>query len=272
LSATTPALDRAQPRARPHVTKLLVFVVENHSLQQMRRGMPWLNQLAKRYGYATQYRAVAHPSLPNYLAIAGGDTFGVTDDAAPSAHPIGEPSVFGRALRAGRTARTYADGMTSRCQQVDGGRYAVRHNPWTYFRSERALCRRQDAPLLRLRGDVDAGNLPRIGMVVPDVCHDAHDCSLSRADGWLRRRVGMVLGGADFSSGHLVVVVTADEDDRRHGNRVLTVVAHPRLHHDVVRRDLTHYALSRSYAEVAGIRPLGHARDAHSLLGAFGLR
>jgi len=70
-SATT-VVEGAQATARPHVTKLLVFVVENHSLQQMRRGMPWLDHLARRYGYATQYRAITHPSLPNYLAIAGG--------------------------------------------------------------------------------------------------------------------------------------------------------------------------------------------------------
>jgi phosphatidylinositol-3-phosphatase len=269
---TSPAPEEALPRARPHVTKLLAFVVENHSLLQMRRGMPWLNHLARRYGYTTRYRALAHPSLPNYLGITGGDTFGVTDDAPPSAHPIRRASVFGRALRAGRTAATYAEGMTSRCQQVDRGRYVVRHNPWTYFRAEHRLCRRHDVRLRRLRGDVEAGDLPRVGLVVPDVCNDAHDCSLARADAWLRRQIGMVLGGPDFSSGHLAVVVTADEDDRRHGNRVLTVVVHPRLHHDVVRRGLTHYALSRSYAEAAGIRPLGHAATARSLLAAFGLR
>ena len=264
--STEAASDR-----RPHVTKLMVFVVENHSIQQMRHEMPWLNRLATRYGYATKYRALTHPSLPNYLAIAGGDMFGVTDDAPPSAHPIQEPSVFGRAVQAGRTATTYAEGMRSRCQLTNGGRYAVRHNPWTYFRSERRLCRRHDVPLRRLGGDVDAGSLPRVGMVVPDVCNDAHDCSLSRADGWMRRQVGMVLHGPDFSSGHLAVVVTADEDDGDHGNRVLTVVAHPRLHHAVVRRSLTHYSLSRAYAEVAGVRPLEHAANARSLLGAFGL-
>jgi hypothetical protein len=264
--------DETHPRARPRVTKLMVFMVENHSIQQMRRQMPWLNHLATRYGYATRYHALTHPSLPNYLAIAGGDMFGVTDDAPPSAHPIRKPSVFGRAVRAGRTATTYAEGMTSRCQQVDGGRYAVRHNPWTYFRSEHRLCRRHDVPLRKLRGDVDAGTLPRIGMVVPDVCNDAHDCSLARSDRWMERKVGMVLDGPDFSSGHLAVVVTADEDDGDHGNRVLTVVANPRLHHDVVRRHLTHYSLSRAYAEAAGVRPLAHAAHSRSLLQAFGLR
>ncbi|HEU5035436.1 MAG TPA: alkaline phosphatase family protein [Nocardioides sp.] len=274
LAGPAPATASAgrAPATRPHVTQMLVFLVENHSRRQMRRDMPWLDRLGRRYGYATRYHGITHPSLPNYLAIAGGDTFGVTDDAPPSAHPITRPSVFGRTLRAGRTATTYAEGMTSRCQQVDGGRYAVRHNPWTYFRHERRLCRRHDVPLRRLARDVDAGTLPRVGLVVPDLCHDAHDCSLAQADRWLRRRVGAVLAGPDFASGHLAVVVTADEDDGSAGNRVLTVVAHPDLRHVVVRRTLTHYALSRSYAEAAGIPPLGHARGSRSLLAAFGLR
>ncbi|MGY2701984.1 alkaline phosphatase family protein [Nocardioides sp. HB32] len=269
-----PTTARAAGRDAPaatSVTKLLVFVVENHSLHQMRAGMPWLSDLADQYGYATRYGAITHPSLPNYLAIAGGDTFGIADDSRPADHPIRRPSVFGRAVRAGSTATTYAEGMTSRCQQADGGEYAVRHNPWAYFRSERRLCRQHDVPLRALQGDIDAGTLPQVGLVVPDVCNDAHDCTLATADVWLQRHVGRVLDGPDFTSGRLAVVVTADEDDRHHGNRVLTVVAHPSLDGVIVGRALTHYALSRSYAEVAGVDPVGHAADARSLLRVFGL-
>ena len=42
--------------------------------------MPWTYQLGSAYGYATDFHAMTHPSLPNYLAIAGGSTFGVQDD------------------------------------------------------------------------------------------------------------------------------------------------------------------------------------------------
>jgi len=264
------AATRTEAPAEP-VTKVLAFVVENHSLRQMRQGMPWLNNLAKKYGYATRYHAIRHPSLPNYLAIAGGKTFGVTDDLDPSDHPISSASVFGRAIRSGGTATTYAEGMASRCQLTSSGRYAVRHNPWAYFTRERKLCRHHDVQLSQLQADVDAGTLPNVGMVVPDLCNDAHDCGLSTADRWLRRKVGMVLGGPDFASGGLAVVVTADEDDRQSGNRVLTVVAHPSLDHRVVRKGLTHYSLSRAYAEAGGFKPLGKAAGARSLLTAFGL-
>lgn len=258
-------------RAATPVTKLLVFVVENHSAQQMREGMPFTARLARRYGYATRYRAVTHPSLPNYLAIAGGSTFGVDDDAAPSAHRLSGASVFGRAVRAGSTARLYAEAMGSRCQLESSGTYAVKHNPWAYFVRERRLCRADDVPLRRFARDVDAGTLPAVGMVIPDLCNDAHDCSLDRADSWLRNRVRRVMSGPDWASGGLAIVITADEDDGAHGNKVLTVVAHPDLSHVVVRARLTHYSLSRSYAEVAGVRPLRHAADARPLLQRFGL-
>lgn len=272
-STTSPTPTRSTAAAGgPEVTKLLVFVVENHSMDQMQQEMPWLDGVAQTYGYTTDYRALTHPSLPNYLAMAGGDMFGVTDDHPPSAHPIDAPSVFGQALDAGRSATVYAESMTEPCQRDDDGLYAVRHNPWTYFTAEQRLCLEHDLPLPALAQDVASGRLPNVGLVVPNTCSDAHDCPLSRADDWMRQYVGPVLAGPDFASGHLAVVVTADEDDKEHDNRILTVVAHPSLDHAVVDTELTHYSLSRAYAEAAGIDPLANAADAPSLLSAFGLR
>jgi acid phosphatase len=238
----------------------------------MRTGLPWVARLGDRYGHTTRYRGIRHPSLPNYLAIAGGSTFGVADDDPPSAHRLSSPSVFGRALAAGRSAAVYADGMGSRCQTDSAGRYAVRHNPWTYFPGERAACQRHDLPLRRLAGAIRHGHLPAVGMVIPDLCHDAHDCALSVANDWLRHQIRAVMAGPDWAAGRLAVVVTADEDDNDHGNSVLTVVAHPTLHHAVAARSMTHYALSRSLSEVAGTAPLRHARRAPSLLRELGLR
>ena len=262
----------AHARGTDTVSKVLVFVVENHSLRQMRNRMPFTFGLAQTYGYADHYDAIRHPSLPNYLAMTGGSTYGVTDDAGPSANGTHEPSVFGQALAHGRTAKTYAESMPRHCATANDGRYAVRHNPWVYHLDERAQCRRHDVALGPLAGDVDAGALPNVGMVVPNTCHDAHDCSLRVADRWLRRKVNMVLAGSDFTSGRLAVVVTADEDDRNSGNRVLTVVAHRSLSGQVVSVPLTHYSLSKALSNVAGARPLGQARDARGLLGAFGLQ
>jgi phosphatidylinositol-3-phosphatase len=270
--ATTPVSVSAPRVTSRAVTKLLVFVVENHSMRQMRSGMPYTAGLARRYGYAVDYRAIGHPSLPNYLAIASGSTHGVRDDSSPARHRLRGRTVFGQALARGRSAKVYAEGMRSHCALANGGnRYAVRHNPWTYFVQERRACRRHDVPMSEFGGDVDRGRLPNAGMVVPNLCHDAHDCSLSAADAWLRARLTRVWQGPDWRSGHLAVVVTADEDDHSQGNKVLTVVVHPSQHSRVVRRRLTHYSLTRLYDDVLGVRHLGRGVTARSMTRAFHL-
>src|SRR3954452_11166774 len=83
--------------ARPVVTKLLVFVEENHSLAQMKSGMPYTFGLAKTYGYATNYRALRHPSPPNYIASADGGMYGISYDHGPVSHRLTGRSVFGQA-------------------------------------------------------------------------------------------------------------------------------------------------------------------------------
>lgn len=117
ISATSPATGRTGPATAP-TSKILTIVVENHSLAQMRSDMPYLNGLAEKYGYATDYRAVAHPSLPNYLAIAFGSTNGVKDDRLPPHHHVSGDSVFSLAsTHTTAGARIYAESMKFNCQR-----------------------------------------------------------------------------------------------------------------------------------------------------------
>jgi phosphatidylinositol-3-phosphatase len=278
-AASAPAATSHAPELRanagsgPEVGKMLVFVVENHAMSTMLDHMPFVRELATTYGYADYYDAVTHPSLPNYLAVLGGQTFGVTDDEPPAVHAASGPSVFGAAIAAGRTAKLYAEGMPGPCTLTSGpGDYAVKHNPWAYFADERELCQTFDVPLPDFAKDAAGGSLPTVGMVVPDMCNDAHNCSLATADTWLGTQLEQVLAGPDWASGRLAIVITADEDDRHHDNRVLTVVAHPALQGKVVTTNLTHFSLSRALAEVAGVPALSQAADATSLLTAFALR
>lgn len=271
--STTVASVPAHPiDASTSVDKVLVFVVENHSLDQMRSEMPYTFSLAERYGYTTSYSALTHPSLGNYIAIAGGSTWGIDDDRNPAAHPIHGPSVFSQALSAGRTAAVYAEGMPARCALENGGsRYVVRHNPWTYFVDDRLACEQFDVPTDRLPSTIAGGALPNVGMVIPNLCHDAHSCSLGTADTWLRANVGRVLDGPDWRAGRLAVVITADEDDHSQDNLVLTTVLHPSLRHVIVDQPLSHLSLSRFLSEAAHQPPMREAAAAPSLGDAFHL-
>jgi hypothetical protein len=271
-SPTTAPASRHPGEASAAVDKVLVFVVENHSLDQMRNQMPYTFSLAEQYGYTTAYHALTHPSLGNYIAIASGSTWGIEDDRNPVAHPLQGPSVFSQALSSGGTAALYAEGMPSPCALENGGdRYVVRHNPWTYFPDDRAACQQFDVSAEGLPAAIQSGGLPNIGMVIPDLCNDAHSCPLQTADTWLRTTLEPVLAGPDWRSGRLAVVITADEDDHHQDNLVLTTVLHPSLQHVVVDQPLSHLSLSRFLSEVVHQPPMRDAAGAPSLGDAFHL-
>ena len=276
VAASEPTPTSSSDGSAQPVTKVLTIVEENHSLDEMRTGMPYLYGLATQYGYADHYTAIRHPSLPNYLAIAGGDTFGVEDDADPPAHVLAGPTIFSQAQANGRSAGIFAESMSTPCAPTTDKttRYAVRHNPWAYFADERTACAASEQGSGFVQAAQDDA-LPNVGMLIPNTCHDAHDgdqgCTLSGADDWLRSRLGAVLASTDFTSGRLAVVITADEDDHSAGNTVLTVVLQAGLHGTVVSAPLTHYSLSGFCSQVAGASPLRQAASAPDLAEAFGL-
>jgi hypothetical protein len=273
-TSATPSATRTALRAPSPSTaysKVMVVVLENHSESDALSGMPYLRSQAERYGVAANSYAVTHPSLPNYLAIAGGSTFGVRDDKPPAAHPLDGESVFGQVLAAGGTAKTYAEAMPSTCDTSASGRYAVKHNPWAYFAdtAERAACKKYDVPSGtpesgELHDDVAAG-LPTFSMLIPDLCNDAHDCSLSTADGWLRSWLTAITDGQDFQTGKLLVVVTFDEDDHDAGNHILTVFLHPTLRSVTIEPRFDQYAVSGLVSRLVDAAPLRQAASATNL-------
>jgi acid phosphatase len=256
----------------------MIIIEENHSRSEAMAQMPHLAAWASQYGQATNYTAVTHPSLPNYLAIGGGDTFGVSDDNPPSSHPISSATVFGQTIAAGRTAKTYAETMPSNCDLTNSGNYAVKHNEWAYFNSaaERSACNADDVPMGttssgNLVNDINGGRLPVTGQMTPNLCNDAHDCALSTADNWLNGWVPKLMAGPDYTAGNLTIVITFDEDDRSAANNIPFVVIDPRLKGKTVTLAANHYSLTRWLDDNAGTAPLNKAATAADLKGAFGL-
>ena len=90
LAGTAAAQTGAAPTGVPHLDHVFVIMMENHSYQQVigNPAMPFVNGLISNgsVNVATQYYAVGHPSLTNYLEIVGGSNFGVRSDNAPDWH------------------------------------------------------------------------------------------------------------------------------------------------------------------------------------------
>ena len=66
-------------------------MMENHGYGQVigNPNAPWINAYAKYANLATNYFAVAHPSLTNYLEVVGGSNFGILSDNSPDWHNAG---------------------------------------------------------------------------------------------------------------------------------------------------------------------------------------
>ncbi len=95
--------------------------------------------LARRCGLATEYHAIAHPSLPNYLAMTSGSTHGVASDCSPAECSIGGRSIFSQVTAHRLGWRSYAQSMPAPCDTGSGGLSAARYVPAVYCLAVRSI-------------------------------------------------------------------------------------------------------------------------------------
>ncbi|MDE3104843.1 MAG: phosphoesterase [Acidobacteriota bacterium] len=76
------------PQGVPHLDHVFVIMMENHGYSQILNNpnAPFTNKYAAAVNTGTNYFAVAHPSLTNYLEVVGGSNFGVLNDHDPDWH------------------------------------------------------------------------------------------------------------------------------------------------------------------------------------------
>jgi hypothetical protein len=246
---------------------VVVIVMENRALDEVAGSgsAPYAAHLARICASASGYSGVAHPSLPNYIALTSGSTHGISDDAGPGSHPIPGPSIFSLL---GTGWRTLAESMPSPCDRSGGGEYATKHNPAVYYTSLAGSCPAQDVPLDAVAPDLSA----RFTLIIPNLCHDGHDCSTATADRWLSAEVPRMIASPEYRAGRTAVLITWDENDEG-GTLVPTYVIAPSVRPGtVVSARLDHYAMLRAIESMLGLSPLlGAAATAPDLRGPFHL-
>jgi phosphatidylinositol-3-phosphatase len=253
-------------------SRVVVIVLENRELDEV-IGDPeaaFVNYLAGRGALAVNYYAVAHPSLPNYLAMLGGDTFGIAENCTECL--VSGPNLATQLSRAGVSWKAYMSGLPYPCYTGgDVGRYAKRHNPFVYFPWLTSAPRRcaRVVPEAELWADLEAHRLPSFSWLTPDLCHDAHDCLFSAADHYLSLlapRIMRQLGP------HGLLVVTFDEGvgDSGGGGWIATVLAGPDVPRGIqIRRVVNHYSLLAALEDRFGLPRLRFARFAPPLAPAL---
>ena len=241
------------PGKIPRLAHVVVIVFENHERTDILRSpsAPTFTHLASTYAQATSYYAVAHPSLPNYLALVSGSTHGVTDDCTDC--PQSGPTIGTQLSARGRPWAAYAEGYPS------SSGFAKKHVPFLYFPGGAAHVR----PLQRF----DPRRLPAYALVVPDLCDDMHDCSIVTGDHWLHRFVAPLLASKDTA---IFIVFDEGTSDREVGGNVPLIVAGRSVRpHSTFTAATTHYGLLRTIETALGLPLLGEARNATPLTGIW---
>ena len=270
-----------QRTGAPTTTKVMVIYEENHSYSSIvgSPSAPRINAIARHCGAATNYRALTHPSLPNYLASTSGQSYASspwTSDCGPTGHCVTSNNNIFNQVGPSRW-KGYVESMSSNCS-TSGPNVLARHNPAEYYTDLRATCAVDDVPLGTtksgaLRSDVNAGTLPAFATVTPNAVDDMHDGSIARGDAWLSQWMSIITSGPDYRSGHLTVLVVWDEGSGS-GNvpsTVLMLAISPYVQNGVrSATGFTHYSLLKAAEDVAGVPELGAAASAHSLRSAFG--
>jgi len=269
-SPTAPAPDPAIP----DFSRIVIVIFENKEFDKVigNPQMPVFNRLAQEYTLLTGHYAVAHPSLPNYIALTGGDTFGIDSDCRDCF--VNAPSLPDLIEQSGRTWKTYQEDMPSPCFLGNKGDYAQKHNPFVYFdpiRLDAARCERSVVPLAELDADLAAGTLPNYSFISPNLCHDSHDCGLDVSDQWLDGLLARLLPALDATGEPYLVVLTFDEGNKDGsccglpepgGGRVATVLVSPQAKNGFQDdTPYSHYSLLKTISAAWGLAYLGHAAD-----------
>jgi phosphatidylinositol-3-phosphatase len=250
-ASASPSWHQPIHRHGPAFDHIFVIMLENHSQSSVIDDVnaPYLTSLAHGYGMADRYYGVTHPSMPNYLASIGGDTYGIQDDNVDNvvnldrvnlvdqleSHHIGWDAYM-ETLPADKLADngpTLPDGTVVPL-------YAKKHNPFVLYDDIKNNPVRMShvRDYSQLATDLNAPGAPQFVWITPNQCHDMHggvfvavpghsetpcpygsakddpnDAALKqKADQFVQGAVSTIMSSAAWTKRSAIVVVT-DEND-----------------------------------------------------------
>src|SRR5436309_4230209 len=252
-----------------------VFVVTEENTDYVdvtTSSMPYLMGLAAQYGLATQYYANTHPSIGNYFELATGQIITNNDGYSQI---VSVDNIVRELVAAGKTWKSYAEDLPSvGYTGGDVGNYARKHNVFALLSDvvNDPAQRSRLVPFTQFATDLANGTLPDFSNVAPNLCNDAHDCSLATADAWLKANIAPLIESATFQKDGLLVIVfdEAGSDDTRGGGRVACVLVGPKVKRGYQSSTVyQHESLLRLAAQALGLKTLPGAAASAPGMGEF---
>jgi hypothetical protein len=263
--ACAPSTLAANGVPRPdHVVVVMEENTSESSIFGNTSQAPYINSLAEGGAEMTGSFAITHPSQPNYLAIFSGSTQGITDDSCP--HSFSGANLGSELIAAGLTFTGYSESMPSDGYTgCSSGEYARKHNPWTDFTNVPS----SDNLTLASWPSGSFTTLPTVSFVVPNLCDDMHDCSISTGDTWLSNSIDSY---AQWAKSHnSVLIVTWDEDDSStSANHIPTIFYGAGIKPGVYSETIDHYSMLRTIEDAYGLPHAGASSSATPITDIWG--
>jgi len=274
FSVSTPARRPVLTPPAVHVPRyqhVFLFYFENEDFNSVignTRQAPYLNSLLPKASLLSNFFAEEHPSDGNYLALAGGSTFGVplTDPLEEnSQYTINAPNIGDLVDTAHESWKAYLQSANGPCDDTVHGYYWDDDMPMTYFRDVRdrpAYCAAHLVPLQAMQTDLaSAATTPGFAWVSPNDCQDMEGCGIRSGDNFLKTELGAIMRSPAWRTQRSLAIITFDEDGndyQKPAQRVATVmigsagvkqgyVSHVRY---------THYSLLRTIEGALGLGTL----------------
>ncbi len=252
----------------PRFDHVFLFYFENQdypTIMGPHSRSPYLKSLESRGSLLSQLYAEEHPSDGNYLALAGGSTFGIplTDPLEENPHYTIKARNIGDLLTdAHETWKGYLQSANGPCDDTVHDTYWDDDLPFLYFKDIRerpSYCAQHMVPLNALTTDLtSAATTPSFSWVSPDDCYDMEGCGVAAGDRFLKAQLSRIMASPAWTTQRSLAIITFDEDasDRHHpAQRVPTVILGSQDVKSgyVSKTRYTHYSLLRTIEAALGL-------------------
>src|SRR5712664_3813069 len=219
----------------PQVQHVVIVLEENTDYANVcgpnNTSMPFLCRLKSQGSFSANYYAPTHPSIGNYDDLGWGVVTTNDDGCVPNScgFPYTGDNIVREVQAVNKTWKGYSESLPSTCYfGGDSGQYAVRHSPIPYISDVQSNCLNRYVAFedsnLGFAHDVASNTLPNFSFIAPNLCDDAHDCTLPGSlipDQWLQNNViqPLLLGGhLNPTTGDTILIVVFDESNADNTN------------------------------------------------------
>src|SRR6266571_1060851 len=177
---------------------------------------PYLTTLAQTYGFNTHYTGIGHPSEPNYVALFGGSTLGITADGY-CCFQLNSPNLVDRLEAAGLTWKAFAEDSSGSGTCGFMPPRSGDHYPFIDFSDMKTSARCANmltttSPLdPEFVGALNGATLPNYVWLTPNDCDNMHSCSVATGDAYLATLVPLILSSRMFTTQNAALFIVFDE-------------------------------------------------------------